>query len=90
MSTNIHNERIKAEYIPLYISENGSFLKKRKLPKLIEFPDIYDVQIITMICINDRFVNIGRSEERPQTKMFWSISTKTRTYASVNSCKGSF
>ena len=23
MSTNIHNERIKAEYIPLYISENG-------------------------------------------------------------------
>jgi len=23
MSTHIHNERIKAEYIPLYISENG-------------------------------------------------------------------
>jgi len=23
MSTNIHNERIKAEYIPLYTSENG-------------------------------------------------------------------
>jgi len=23
MSTNIHNERIKNEYIPLYISENG-------------------------------------------------------------------
>jgi len=22
------------------------------------------------------------SEERPQTKMFWSISTKTRTYMS--------
>ena len=52
MSTNINNERIKAEYIPLYISENGSLLKKRKLPKLIEFLDIYDVQIITMICIN--------------------------------------
>jgi len=27
------------------------------------------------------------SEERPQTKMFWSRSTKTRTYASVNTCK---
>ena len=24
ISTNIHNERIKAEYIPLYISENGA------------------------------------------------------------------
>jgi len=23
MSTNIHNERIKNEYVPLYISENG-------------------------------------------------------------------
>jgi len=23
MSTNIHNERIKNQYIPLYISENG-------------------------------------------------------------------
>jgi len=30
------------------------------------------------------------SEERPQTKMFWSVSTKTRTYSSVNTCKGSF
>ena len=29
------------------------------------------------------------SEERLQTKMFWSISTKTRTYTSVNTCKGS-
>jgi len=24
-----------------------------------------------------------RSEKRPQTKMFWSVSTKTRTYPSV-------
>ena len=67
MSTNIHNELIKNEYIPSYISENGveifkklkSLFKKRKLPKLNEFPDIYDVQIITMICINNRFVNVG-------------------------------
>ena len=29
MSTNIHNERIKNEYIPLYISENeGKIFKK--------------------------------------------------------------
>ena len=28
-------------------------------------------------------------EERPQTKMFWSISTKTRTYMSVNTCNRS-
>jgi len=25
-----------------------------------------------------------------QTKMLWSVSTETRTYASVNTCKGSF
>ena len=49
MSTNIHI-RIKTKYIPSYIFENegkifkkfkknGSFLKKRKLPKLNEFPE---------------------------------------------------
>jgi len=49
MSTNIHNERIKNEYISLrtflktefkYLT---SFFKKRKLPKLNEFPDINNV-----------------------------------------------
>jgi len=30
------------------------------------------------------------SEERPQTKMCWSISTKTRTYTSVNTFKDLF
>ena len=30
------------------------------------------------------------SEERPQTKMLSSVSTKTWTYTSVNTCKGSF
>jgi len=30
------------------------------------------------------------SEERPHTKMLWSVSTKTRTYALVNTCKRSF
>ena len=50
MSINIHNERIKTKYIPSYIFENdgktfkklkktGSFFKKRKLPKLNEFPE---------------------------------------------------
>jgi len=27
------------------------FFKKRKLPKLNEFSDFYDVQIFTMMCI---------------------------------------
>ena len=30
------------------------------------------------------------SEKRPQPKMLWSVSTKTRTYASVNTLKGLF
>jgi len=41
ISANIHHERIKAEYITSYISENEvKLLIKRKLPKLNEFPDI--------------------------------------------------
>ena len=42
----MHNERIKTKYIPSYIFENEgktfkkcSFFKKRKLPKLNEFPE---------------------------------------------------
>jgi len=30
------------------------------------------------------------SEKRPLTKMLWSVSIKTRTFASVNTCIGSF
>jgi len=30
------------------------------------------------------------SEKRPLTKMLWSVSIKTRTYASVYTCNGSF
>ena len=30
------------------------------------------------------------SEKRPLTKMFWSVYIKTRTFASVNTCNGSF
>ena len=29
------------------------------------------------------------SEKRPLTKMLWSVSIKTRTLASVNTCNGS-
>ena len=57
----IYNERIKAEYIPAYISENGvRVVIKLKLPKLNEFPDIYDIQIFTMICIHYRSLNVER------------------------------
>ena len=30
------------------------------------------------------------SEKRPLTKMLWSVSIETRTFASVNTCNGSF
>jgi len=30
------------------------------------------------------------SEKRPLTKMLWSVSIKTSTFASVNKCNGSF
>ena len=30
------------------------------------------------------------SEKRLLTKMLWSVSIKTRTFASVNACNGSF
>ena len=57
ISTHIHNERIKTKYIPSFIFENeGKIFKKLKrriLPKLNEFPEIYDVQILTVICIHN-------------------------------------
>jgi len=33
-------------------------------------------------------MNVDGREKSQQTKMFWSESTKTRAYASVNTCKG--
>ena len=30
------------------------------------------------------------SEKRPLTKMLWSVSIKTRTFSSVNTCNGFF
>ena len=38
--------------------------------KLSKFWDIYDVQILTMMCINNRSVNVGRREKGPPKKMF--------------------
>ena len=55
MLTNIQNERIKTNYIPSNICENEV--------EIAEFPDIYDVQIDTMICINYRSVNVRRERK---------------------------
>jgi len=70
MLTNIHNERIKTNYIPSNICENGvqniHKLKKNTFfqeVEIAEFPDIYDVQIDTMICINYRSVNVRRERK---------------------------
>jgi len=30
------------------------------------------------------------SEKRPLTKTLWSVSIKTRTFSSVNTCNGTF
>ena len=74
----------------MYISENGSFYKKRKLPKLNEFIDINDVQIFTMICINYRSVGVGRKlKAYANKKRFGMYLLKMRSYASVNTCKES-
>ena len=44
---------MKTKYIPSYIFENeDKIFKKRILPELNEFPEIYDVQILTVICIH--------------------------------------
>ena len=40
-----------------------NLFKKRKLPKLNEFPNIYDVQIFTMICIHYRSVNVRQERK---------------------------
>ena len=56
ISTNIHNERIKTKYIPSYIFENES--KLFKTLKKQEVAAIYDVQILTVLCINFWSVNV--------------------------------
>ena len=48
---------------------------------IADFPDIYDVQMFTMICINYRSVNVERERKAspplpPTQRMLWSVSTK--------------
>jgi len=44
------------------------FFKKWKLTKLNEFPDIYDVQIFTLKCINYRSVNVEQERKASANK----------------------
>ena len=48
---------------------------------LNEFPDIYYVQIFTMISINYRLVNVDGSDMGPQKKCFCLYLLKTRMYS---------
>ena len=51
---------------------------------------------VTMFNINGAMHNVfGRgmsdgSDKRPLAKMLWSVSIKTKTFASVNTCNGYF
>ena len=48
---------------------------------LNEFPDIYYVQIFTMISINYRLVNVDGSDMGPQKIFFCLYLLKTRMYS---------
>jgi len=48
----------------------------RKLPKLNNFPDIYDVQIFMMICINYGSVNVWQEQKVSPNTICWPVSTK--------------
>ena len=68
------------------------FFKKRKLPKLNEFPEklrFSNINVAMHKLLVGWWMSDG-SEKRPLTKMLWSVSFKTRTFASVNTCNGSF
>ena len=56
ISTNIHNERIKTKYIPSYIFKNeGKIFKKLNngnCRSKTSFRKNYDVQTLTVLCIN--------------------------------------
>jgi len=53
--------KTKVKY--LKVKKTGIFFKKRILPKLNEFPEIYDVQILTVICIYYWSVNVWRERK---------------------------
>jgi len=48
---------------------------------------MYDVQILMHTLLIGECLKGAKSVRL--TKSFWSVSTKTRTFASVNACKGS-
>ena len=69
ITTNIHNKRIKTKYIHSYIFENegnifkklkktGSFLRSGNCRSKRSFRKIYDIQILTVLCINYWSVNV--------------------------------
>ena len=58
---------------------------------LVEWP--IDLWFDKVWSSTSEWENIGRwmsdrSEKRALTKMLWSVSIKTRTFASVNTCNG--
>ena len=60
------------------------------MPKLNEFPENLRCSNINgamhTLLVGECLTN----EKRLLTKMLWSVSIKTRTFASVNTCNGSF
>ena len=62
-----------------------------ELPKLNEFPENLRCSNING-AMHKLLVGecLDGSEKRPLTKMLWSVSIKTRTFASVNTSNGFF
>ena len=62
-----------------------------KLPTLNEFPENLRCSNIN-VAMYKLLVGecLDGSEKRLLTKMLWSVAIKTRTFASVNTCNGSF
>ena len=62
-----------------------------ELPKLNEFPENLRCSNING-AMHKLLVGecLDGSEKRSLTKMLWSVAIETRTFASVNTCNGSF
>ena len=55
----------------IFVNEGNIFTKKNKkriFPKFNEFPEIYDVQILTVICIHYWSVNVWRERKASVNK----------------------
>ena len=79
ISTKIHNERIKTKYIPSYIFENegkifkklnklAAFLRSGNCRSLTSFRKNYDVQILTVLCINYWSMTVCRERKASVNK----------------------